>query len=383
MVTMSSKRDYYEILGVARTATREEITQAYRRLALKYHPDRNPGDEEAVRRFKEASEAFEVLSDPEKRARYDRYGHAGLEGGAPQFHDISDIFEAFRDIFQDSIFGDFFGMGRSRGPRPTRGQDVTCTVELSLEEVLRGAEKEVRFQRRRECEHCGGTGADPRVGLQTCDYCRGHGRVVTARGFLRVETTCPACHGQGRQVTTPCPECNGRGAVSEPVTRTVSIPAGIDEDIQLRLAGQGHAGTHGGPAGHCYVQVRIKPHPLFQRHGNDLVCRLPVSYPQAVLGAELEVPTLEGTQTVKIAPGTQPGQVIRLRRQGLPDLESGRRGDLLVEIALEVPRRVTGKQRELLKQLADLEDRHPGPQRKSFFDKLKEYFASSRSSAEE
>ncbi len=382
MIAMSTKRDYYEVLGVSRTATREEITQAYRRLALKYHPDRNPGDEEAVRRFKEASEAFEVLSDPEKRRQYDRYGHAGLEGGAPQFHDISDIFDAFRDIFQDSIFADFFGVGRSRRARPTRGEDVTCTVELSLEEVLRGAEKEVRFQRRQNCSHCEGTGADPRVGLQPCDYCHGHGRVVQARGFLRVETTCPACRGTGQTIATPCPECNGQGAVLQQVTRTVNIPPGIDEDIQLRLPGQGHAGLYGGPAGHCYVQVRIAAHPLFRRRGSDLVCRLPITYPQAALGAELEVPTLEGTRTVKIAPGTQPGQVVCLRGQGLPDLESGRRGDLLLEVVLEVPKRVTGKQRELLEQLAALEDRHPGPQRKSFFDKLKEYFTASRSDAE-
>ncbi len=379
---MSTKRDYYEVLGVSRTATQEEIAQAYRRLALKYHPDRNPGDEEAVRRFKEASEAFEVLSDPEKRAKYDRYGHAGLEGAAPQFHDVQDIFEAFSEFFQDSIFGEIFGTRRSRR-KASRGEDVVCQVELTLEEVLHGTEKKVRFARREPCSECGGSGADPRYGLQNCRYCGGYGRVVQRRAFLQVETTCPACRGVGQVVEHPCNACRGEGLVLRTVTRTVSVPPGIDENIQLRLSGQGHAGRGGGPAGHCYVEVKIKSHPLFQRHGTDLVCQLPISYTQAVLGAELEVPTLEGTRSVRIAPGTQPGHVIRLRGQGLPDLDTGRRGDLLVEVVLEVPKRVSTQERQLLEQLAALEQGNPGPRRKSFFERLKQYFTPTRSQAEE
>jgi len=266
MATMAEKRDYYEILGVSRNATESQISEAYRKLAMKYHPDRNPGNAQAVGRFKEAAEAFEVLSHAEKRARYDRYGHAGLEGGgAPHFHDVSDIFQAFGDLFGEGLFGDLFGGGRGRGSRVRKGADVRCEVNLDLIEAAHGTSKVVRFLRHVVCETCGGSGAKPGTKPETCRYCGGRGRVVQSSGFFSVQSDCPACHGQGKTIRDVCAECRGSGYVQKKVTRKVDIPAGVDDRTRLRLQGEGEPSPNGGPPGDCFCFIHVAEHPLFQR----------------------------------------------------------------------------------------------------------------------
>jgi len=377
MATMAGKRDYYEVLGVPRSATEKEISEAYRKLAMKYHPDRNPGNDEAVAKFKEAAEAFEVLSKPDKRALYDRYGHAGLEGapgGAPYFRDISDIFEAFSDIFGDSPFGDFFGT-RSRGAQ--KGADVRCDVTLDLREVARGATKTVRFERHERCTACDGSGAKPGTRPERCRYCGGRGRVVQSAGLFSLQTTCPSCHGRGETVRELCPHCRGNGYVLTQVTREVKIPPGVDNQTRLRLAGEGEPSPTGGRPGDCYVFVTVREHPLFQRDGPHLICQVPISYSQAALGARIDVPTLDGKQEFQIPPGTQPGDMFRLRGLGVPDSRRGRgRGDLIVQVQLEVPKRLTPEHERILRELAEVEKAQVTPQRKSFFSMLKEYFQS-------
>jgi molecular chaperone DnaJ len=379
MATMAGKkRDYYEILGVDRSATQEEIARAYRQLALKYHPDRNPGNEEAVAKFKEAAEAFEVLSDPEKRAIYDRYGHAGLEGvpgGVREFHDLSEIFEAFSDIFSDSIFAEFFGMPRTRPRRPRRGQDIVCQVELDLIEALRGTTKAVRFRRHEPCEQCRGTGVAGGARPDVCPYCGGRGRVVQIGGFIRVETTCPTCQGTGLIIRNPCCRCGGSGYELKEVVREVRVPAGVNEGTRLRLRGEGEPSPEGGPPGDCYCVVTIREHPLFRRNGQDLICEIPITYSQAALGCTIEVPTLEGKETLEIPPGTQFGQEFVLRGRGLPRLHGPGRGDLIVRVYIEVPKKLTPEHERILRQLAEVENVNVSPQRKTFFQKLREYLA--------
>jgi molecular chaperone DnaJ len=375
MPTMSSKRDYYEVLGVARDASDKQIADAYRKLAIKYHPDKNPGDEEAVAKFKEAAEAFEVLSDQDKRARYDRYGHAGVDngpGGSPHFTDVNDIFSAFGDIFGDGIFGDVFG-GR-RGNRVRKGADVKCEVTLDLLEAARGVTKTIHYHRHETCGDCQGSGARPGSKPETCRYCNGQGQVVQSSGIFRVQTTCPACRGAGKTIKDPCSNCRGSGHVAKKVKRDVSIPAGVDEGTRLRLAGEGEASPNGGPPGDCYCFISVKDHPLFQREGAHLICQVPISYTQAALGATLEVPTLEGREELPIPAGTQPGEIFRLRGRGMPSPGRRGKGDLVVQVHLEVPKSLTGKQEELLRELAEVEQAHVCPHRKSFFEKLKDYF---------
>lgn len=376
MNTMAGKRDYYEVLGVSRSATQKEIAEAYRKLALKYHPDRNPGDEDAVERFKEAAQAFEVLNDPEKRKTYDTYGHAGLEGmpgGASQFQDINDIFDAFSDVFGDSLFGDLFGSGR-RSRRPQRGADIRSEVVLSLEEAARGTQKTVRFRRHQLCAVCNGSGAQPGSRPHTCEYCGGRGRVVQSAGFFSVQSSCPACKGRGQVVKDPCRECRGEGVVVEEVSREINIPPGVDNDTRLRLQGEGDIPPHGGPRGDCHIFIHVREHPFFQRDGQHLVCRVPIGYAQAALGATIEVPTLDGTSPLKIPPGTQTGDVFPMRGLGMPSTRNGRRGDLLVQVYIEVPKRLSREHREVLERLAELENNEVMPQRKSFFSKVREYF---------
>ncbi len=368
---MATERDYYEVLGVSRTASDGEISTAYRRLAVKYHPDKNPGDDEAVERFKEAAEAFEVLSDQQKRATYDRYGHAGLNGQGfrpHHFTDVEDIFSAFGDIF-----GDLFGGGRASN-RPRKGNDVRCDVTLTLHEAAHGATKKVEFQRHERCETCGGSGAAKGSRREVCSYCRGQGRVIQSAGIVRIQTTCPVCHGEGAVVERPCKECRGSGHRLKKVVTEVNIPAGVDDEMRVRIPGQGEPGPNGGPPGDCYCFISVLGHPLFERHGQNLICHVPITYAQAALGATLEVPTLEGRSELVVPAGTQSGEIFRLGGKGMPDPRRRGLGDLLVQVAIEVPKKLSKEEETLLRDLAELEHKHVAPERKSFFEKLKEYF---------
>ena len=367
VVIMAERRDFYEILGVSRSASDGQIAEAYRKLALKYHPDRNPGNEEAVTRFKEAAEAFEVLNNSEKRSRYDRYGHAGLNGagGAEQFHDVGDIFEAFGDIF-----GDLFG-GGSRRPRRRRGADIRCETQLDLIEAAHGTAKVVQFYRHEKCEVCGGSGGS---NPEMCSYCGGKGAVVQSTGIFSMRATCPSCQGRGTIIREPCDECEGVGYVRRKVTRKVDIPAGVDDGTQLRLTGEGEPSPEGGPPGDCYCVLRVARHPLFERKGQHLICEIPISYSQAALGATVEVPTLDGHEEFKVPPGTQTGEIFRLPNRGMPDPRHSGRGDLLLQIHVEVATKLSNEHREILEKLAHYESQDMTPERKSFFDKVKKYF---------
>lgn len=362
---MTTQRDYYEILSVERTASSGEIAASYRKLAVKYHPDKNPGDDEAVARFKEASEAFEILSDPEKRSRYDRFGHAGVNGGG-HFRDVEDIFSAFGDIF-----GDIFG-GAAR--RARKGRDVRCDVTLTLHEAAEGVTKTVQFQRHERCDDCEGSGASAGSKRETCNYCGGHGRVIQSAGIVRMQTTCPMCHGAGSTIKQPCRSCRGTGRRLKSVTTEVKIPPGVDEGMQIRITGQGEPSPNGGPPGDCYCFLSILPHPLFERDGQHLVCRIPISYTQAALGCTLEVPTLTGRGEVEIPSGTQSGDVFRIDGKGMPDPRRRGLGDLLVQVVIEVPKRLSGEEQKLLRELATLERKHVAPEQKGWFQQLKDYF---------
>jgi molecular chaperone DnaJ len=370
---MTIKRDYYEVLGVERTANGAEIAAAYRKLAVKYHPDKNPGDEECLARFKECSEAFEVLNDGDKRSRYDRFGHAGVNGngGGAHFTDVEDIFSAFGDIFGD-LFG---GGGRGRNRRVRRGRDVRCEVTLTLKEAAEGCKKVVHFQRHELCTKCDGSGAEAGSKREACKYCGGRGQVIQQAGIVRMQTTCPACHGEGSSVASPCRACRGEGHILKKVQADVEVPAGVDNGMQIRMSGQGEPSPSGGPPGDCYCVVNVLAHDLFEREGQHLICRVPIAYSQAALGATIEVPTMSGRGEVKVPPGTQSGDVFRLRGHGLPDPRVAGRGDLLVQVTIEVPKKVTAEEAALLRQLAELEHKNVAPARKTFFDKLKDYFS--------
>ncbi|MBN1851079.1 MAG: molecular chaperone DnaJ [Pirellulales bacterium] len=373
---MAAKRDYYDVLNVARTASKDEIASAYRKLAIKYHPDKNPGDEAAIARFKEAAEAFEVLADREKRALYDRFGHAGVDaqmGAGPHFADVEDIFSAFGDIFSD-LFG---GRRGRRGPH--RGRDVRSDITLTLHEAAHGVKKTVEFQRHEWCEFCHGSGAAPGSSREKCQYCGGHGQVIQQAGIVRVQTTCPSCHGVGSILKHHCKQCGGSGQVLKKVVTEVQIPAGIDEGMRIRVAGEGEPSPNGGPPGDCYCFVSILSHPLFEREGQHLICRVPITYPQAALGCSLEVPTLQGRDRVDIPPGTQSGEVFRLRGRGMPDPRRQGLGDLLVQVTIEVPKTLSEEEEQLLRNLAQLENKNVAPHRKSFFERLKEYFTGDES----
>ena len=373
---MAEKTCYYEVLKVERSAGKAELDRAYRKLAIKYHPDSNRDDEDAIERFKEASEAYEVLSDADKRARYDRYGHAGLEGGGHQFNEVEDIFEAFGDLFGGGMFGDLFG-GRGGGGgrrRTRRGADIRCQVTLSLEEAARGVNKDISFRRRVRCNQCEGTGAEPGSQPITCDTCGGRGQVIQSAGILRVQTACPNCNGAGRMISQPCGPCRGTGLENEKAQLNVEIPAGVDDQMRVRLQGEGEASPDGGPPGDCYCFVTVKPHDLFKRDGNHLILQLPISYSQAALGAEIEVPTLDGPHTLRVDPGTQSGEVFKVRGQGVVDPRGGPTGDLLVQVFIEVPKKLSGDQERLLRELAELDHDSVLPQRTSFLSKLRNFF---------
>jgi molecular chaperone DnaJ len=370
---MVTQRCYYEVLSVERTATDKEISRAYRKLAIKYHPDSNPDDPAATERFREAAEAYEVLSDAEKRQRYDRYGHAGVRGGGSEFQSTEDIFEAFGEIFGNGMFGDLFG-GRRGGRRQRRGNDVRSDVSLTLEEAATGVVKTVRFNRNERCQTCSGSGAKAGTKPASCQYCGGRGQVLQSAGILRMQTTCPQCRGTGSIITEPCGDCRGRGVNVKSVELEVSIPAGVDDGMRVRLGGEGEASPDGGPNGDCYCFIKVKKHDLFHRDGSNLIVQLPIAYTQAVLGADLKVPTLGGQEVLTLKRGTQSGEVFTLRGKGVPDPQGGPRGDLLVQVYIETPREVSAKQEEVLRTLAELEQTDVSPQRKSFLDKIKSYF---------
>ena len=375
MVTMAEKRDFYDVLGVERSASDKVIAEAYRKLALKYHPDRNPGDQETVGKFKEAAEAFEVLCHPEKRVRYDRYGHAGLEGGAPQFRDVNDIFEAFSDIFGDGLFGDLFG-GRAGGRRQRHrtGASVRCDFSLDLREAAQGVSKTVQFDRHEFCSACNGSGAKPGTSPEKCRYCGGRGQVVQSSGIFSIQTTCPSCRGSGAVIRDACLSCGGSGAVITKVTREIKVPAGVDNQTRLRLPGEGEPSPEGGARGDCFCYVTVREHPFFHRDGRNLICQIPISYAQAALGAKIDVPTLDGCESLEVPCGTQSGAVFRLKDRGMPDARHRGRGDLLVQVFIEVPKKLTPEHERILRDLAEVENAHVTPERKSFFGKLKKYF---------
>lgn len=372
---MAEKTCYYEVLQVQRAASKQEIDRAYRKLAIRYHPDSNRGDDSAVEKFKQATEAYEVLSDPEKRARYDQYGHAGVDGATHQFNDVEDIFEAFGDLFGGGVFGDLFGgRGGGRRRRARRGADIRCDVTLTLEEAARGARKDVSFRRRVPCNRCAGSGAAAGSQPVPCVTCGGRGQVIQSAGILRVQTACPTCNGSGQQIGQPCDSCRGSGLQNEKAELSVDIPAGVDDGMRVRIQGEGEASPNGGPPGDCYCFVTVKPHPLFRREGNHLVLQLPISFSQAALGAEIEVPTLDGPHQLLIEPGTQTGEVFTLRGQGVVDPRGGRPGDLLVQVFIEVPKKLNTKQERLLRELAELDHESVLPHRTSFLEKLRHFF---------
>ncbi|WP_301387703.1 molecular chaperone DnaJ [Thalassolituus sp. UBA2590] len=370
-----SKRDYYEVLGVSRDVDAKELKKAYRKLAMKYHPDRNPDDKDADAKFKEATEAYEILGDQQKRAAYDQYGHAGVDpnaggggfggGGAN-----------FSDIFGD-VFGDIFGGGGGRGGRggPQRGSDLRYTMELSLEEAVRGIEKKIRVPTLTSCETCDGSGAKPGTSPKTCGTCGGAGQVRMQQGFFSVQQTCPTCRGQGTMIEDPCNSCHGRGVKEETKTLSVKIPPGVDTGDRIRLSGEGEAGAMGGPAGDLYVQVSVKEHELFHRDGRNLYCDVPISIVDAALGGELEVPTLDGRVKLKIPAETQSGKLFRLRGKGVTPVRGGTAGDLLCRVQVETPVNLTSDQKDLLMKFQEsLTGEKHSPQKKSWFEGVKRFF---------
>lgn len=373
---MAEKRDYYEILSVSKDASGKVIAESYRKLAMKYHPDRNPGDEEAVLRFKECSEAYEVLRDDEKRARYDRFGHAGLNaggGGGPQFHDINDIFSAFGDIFGEGGLGDLFGRGRQAGGR-SKGANIKCEVTLDLFEAARGVKRTVKFPRHETCKTCSGSGARPGTKPENCQYCGGAGQVLQSNGFLRIQRVCPACSGRGKIVKEACTDCRGAGVKLKNAECEIRIPAGVDNGTRLIVRGEGEPGSEGGPPGDCYVFINVKEHNLFQRDGQHLIVEVPLTYSQAALGAKIKVPTLDGPEDLDVSPGAQPGQVFRMSGRGMPDPRGRSAGDLHVVVRMDVPKKLTKRQEELLRELAKEEESNVSPHQKSFFEKLRDFF---------
>jgi len=372
-----SKRDFYEVLGVERNASEADLKKAYRRLAMKHHPDRNPDDKESEAKFKEAKEAYEVLSDARKRAAYDQFGHAGVDpsmgGGGPDMGGFGGA--GFGDIFGD-IFSDIFGGARrGGGARVNRGSDLRYALELSLEDAVAGTTVKIRVPTWTSCSACGGSGAKPGTKSKTCPTCQGAGQVRMQQGFFSIQQTCPQCHGQGSVVETPCPECRGQGRIQEQKTLSVKVPAGVDTGDRIRLAGEGEAGQHGGPAGDLYVEVHVKPHSLFQREDSHLYCEVPITVSTAALGGELEVPTLGGKVKLKIPAGTQTGKMFRMRGKGVKPVRGGPAGDLICRVLVETPVNLTSRQKELLRELEDsLEGSTHNPQAHSWLDGVKRFF---------
>jgi len=376
-----SKRDYYTVLGVNRDATDEEIKKSYRKLAMKHHPDRNPDNPKAEEAFKEAKEAYEVLSDAKKRAAYDQFGHAGVDpSAAAGMGGAQGGFGGFGDAFGD-IFSEIFGGaggGRGRGNGMYRGADLRYNLEISLEEAARGTEAKIRIPTMEECETCHGSGAKPGTQPKTCPHCNGSGQIRISQGFFSIQQTCPHCHGSGRYVAEPCRDCGGAGRIKKHKTLSVKIPAGVDQDDRIRLAGEGEPGLNGGPPGDLYVVVSLKPHSVFQREQNDLHCEMPISFATAALGGEIEIPTLDGSAKIKIPHETQSGQVFRLRGKGIRGVRSSGHGDLYCHVVVETPVKLTERQKELLREFEAVEQKDSAvhnPRAKSWMDKVREFFS--------
>lgn len=377
-----SKRDFYEILSVNRDASDDDIKKAYRKLAMKYHPDRNPDNAKAEALFKEAKEAYEILSDADKRAAFDRYGHAGVDpqmgaGAGPGGPGMGGFADAFGDIFGD-IFGQGGGRSGARSGGMYRGSDLRYNLEIGLEEAARGTETKIRIPTMEACGTCKGSGAKAGTSPTTCATCHGQGQVRMQQGFFSIQQTCPMCHGSGKTITSPCPDCSGAGRIRKQKTLAVKIPAGIDHGDRVRLAGEGEAGQAGGPPGDLFVVVQIRPHTVFQREGTDLHCEMPISFGVAALGGEIEIPTLEGQAKLKIPAETQTGQIFRLRGKGIKALRGGGQGDLMCHVVVETPVKLTEAQKDLLRQLelgTSGNDTH-SPKAKGFMDKVRDFFQS-------
>jgi molecular chaperone DnaJ len=388
---MARKRDYYEVLGVDRNVGPDDLKRAYRKLALKFHPDRNKGDAGAAEQFKEAAEAYEVLNDPQKRQIYDQYGHDGLERGGYTrgFSSFEDIISMFNDVFGggggSSFFGDIFGFqsaGRGSRTRAERGASLKCELTINLADAFVGVTKTIDLKRNEICETCKGSGAKPGTAASTCSYCQGHGEIQQSQGFFALRTTCPKCRGTGEIIDQPCSKCRGSGRIPKKRSIQVRIPAGVHDGTQMRVSGEGEPGYNGGPRGDLYCIIRVEQHPLFDRDEDDLICQVPISFSQAALGAEIEVPSMKGKAVLKVPSGTQTGRMFRLRSQGMPNVYGHGRGDLLVQVKIETPRKLTPKQTELLKEFAETEEKHVTPERKSFFDKVKTLFESKEKGSE-
>ncbi|CBL45904.1 chaperone protein [gamma proteobacterium HdN1] len=377
-----AKRDFYEVLGVEKGASQQDLKKAFRKLAMKHHPDRNPDDKSAEAKFKEINEAYEVLSDEQKRAAYDRFGHAGVDpsaggGGFGGFGGGGGAGPNFSDIFGD-VFGDIFGQGQARGGgRNNRGADLRYTLELDLEDAVKGATVDIRIPSHVECETCHGSGAKPGSTPINCTTCGGVGQIRMQQGFFSVQQTCPACRGSGKIIKDPCRDCSGQGRKEKKKTLSVKIPAGVDTGDRIRLAGEGEAGTQGGPAGDLYVQVAVRDHALFRREGRDLYTEVPISFSDAALGGDLDVPTLDGRVKLKIPAETQTGKMFRLRGKGVTPVRGGPAGDLLCKVVVETPVNLTKRQKELLREFHDTldkDDQHQSPRKQSWFEGVKKFF---------